>query len=237
MAANDTMRLGMPLLQPAQAQKHVTVNEALMRLDGLVGLVLQSVTSGQPPEAVIEGQCWAVPTGAQGDWSGQGGQIAIGSNGGWVFAPALAGMRAFVADRGAQAIHDGNAWVVGALTLGAMGSGMVAGLAEQEVTVGSGASFDTGVVIPAQAMVIGVVARVTQALGGTLATWRLGTADANGRFGQGLGKAENSWMRGMQGSATTYYSETPLIMTAEGGQFAGGRIRIGVHWWELRLPA
>ena len=32
---NEPMRLQLPLLQPAQAQKHVTVNEALMRLDGL----------------------------------------------------------------------------------------------------------------------------------------------------------------------------------------------------------
>ena len=29
----DTSQLGLPLLEPAQAQKHVTVNEALVRLD------------------------------------------------------------------------------------------------------------------------------------------------------------------------------------------------------------
>ena len=38
MPDQNTARLGLPLLQPAQAQKHVTVNEALMRLDGLVNL-------------------------------------------------------------------------------------------------------------------------------------------------------------------------------------------------------
>ncbi len=32
----DTTRLGLPLLAPAQAQKHVTVNEALGRLDAVV---------------------------------------------------------------------------------------------------------------------------------------------------------------------------------------------------------
>ena len=30
-----TARCSLPLLQPAQAQKHVTVNDAMMRLDGL----------------------------------------------------------------------------------------------------------------------------------------------------------------------------------------------------------
>ena len=42
--SDDTAKLGLPLLAPAQAQKHVTVNEALMRLDGMVDLVLQSTT-------------------------------------------------------------------------------------------------------------------------------------------------------------------------------------------------
>ena len=49
------------------------------------------------------------------------------------------------------------------------------------MTVGTGASFDTGIAIPAGAMVIGAVARVTQALTGGLATWRLGTAEGRAR--------------------------------------------------------
>ena len=52
---SETNRLSLPLVQPAQAQKHVTVNEALVRLDGLVNLVLNSVTTTSPPAAVVEG--------------------------------------------------------------------------------------------------------------------------------------------------------------------------------------
>ena len=29
----------------------------------------------------------------------------------------------------------------------------------------------------------------------------------------------------------------PLVLTAAGGSFTGGRVRLAVHWWELRLPA
>ncbi|NND41100.1 MAG: DUF2793 domain-containing protein, partial [Silicimonas sp.] len=36
----DTSRLGLPLLDPAQAQKHVTVNEAFLRLDALSQITL-----------------------------------------------------------------------------------------------------------------------------------------------------------------------------------------------------
>lgn len=62
MPMNETARLAMPLLQAAQAQKHVTVNEALMRLDGLVNPVLRSVTTQDPPAQVIDGECWGCRT-------------------------------------------------------------------------------------------------------------------------------------------------------------------------------
>lgn len=236
MPLSDTMRLGMPLLQPAQAQKHVTVNESLMRLDGLVNLVLQSTTTQTPPGAVIDGQCWAVPTGAGGAWAGQSGKIAIGSNGGWVFVPPSVGMRAFVVDQGMGAIHDGSVWIGGAMSLGAMGSALMTGMTEAEVTVTAGASFDTGVTIPAGAMVIGAVGRVAAGITGSLTSWRLGTQGADNRFGQGIGKSKNSWCRGILGSPTTYFQAATLLMTAEGGSFSGGRVRLGVHWLALRLP-
>ena len=233
---SNTQRFGMPLVQSAQAQKHVTVNESLMRLDGLVNLVLQSVTTTQPPAAVIDGQCWGVPGGASGTWSGEAGRIAIGSNGGWVFVTPTAGMSAFVADQGTQAFHSGTQWIVGAASMGRQGSGMIIGMAEKEVQLSSGASFDTGVTIPANAMVIGAVAKVSVALTGTVTTWKLGTAGAENRFGQGIGKAKNSWARGMLGSPMTYYQNANLMMTAESGQFTGGKVKLAVHWWEVRLP-
>lgn len=83
--SNQTMRLQLPLLQPAQAQKHVTVNEALMRLDGLTNAVLESTTATTPPGAVVDGQCWAVPPGAQDSWSGQGGRMSYARV--WVTRP------------------------------------------------------------------------------------------------------------------------------------------------------
>ena len=45
----ETANLGLPLLQPAQAQKHVTVNEALVRLDAALHLSLLSISTATPP--------------------------------------------------------------------------------------------------------------------------------------------------------------------------------------------
>lgn len=235
MAMNDTTRLGMPLLQPSQAQKHVTVNEALMRLDGMVNPVLESVAVSQPGQ-IIDGQCWGVPADATGDWAGRGGQIAVGSNGGWIFAPAKRGMRAFVADRGVQAVFDGSEWVLGALTLSESRSGMIAGMVEGRVSLSSGTSYTTDVIIPDGVMVIGVGARVVSSLTGSISTWQLGTNGALNRFGSGLGKSRGSVSRGLLSTPFSYYSPEPLIITAENGRFYSGKVLLAVHYLAVRVP-
>ncbi|QJD16312.1 DUF2793 domain-containing protein [Paracoccus sanguinis] len=236
MAEQTTLRCGLPLLQPAQAQKHVTVNEALMRLDGLVNLVLQSVTTAAPPATVTDGLCFAVPFAASGAWAGQDGRIAVGSNGGWVFVAPSRGQQAFVADRGVTAIWTGSAWAVGALTMGAFGAGLSAGLIEADVAVAAGTGFASGVKVPAHSLIVGVTARVTEAITGTLTSWSLGTAADAGQFGSGLGKALNSWAQGLLSAPMAVYAPLELRLTAAGGAFAGGRVRVAVHTLALRLP-
>ncbi|WP_299358160.1 DUF2793 domain-containing protein [uncultured Paracoccus sp.] len=236
MSDQSTARCGLPLLQPAQAQKHVTVNDALMRLDGLVNLVLESVTRAAPPDEVADGLSWGIPASATGAWQGRGGQVAIAANGGWVFAIPRAGQRGFVRDAGLTAVHDGAGWVRGTLTLGAYGSALCAGMAEAEVVTEGGTIVDSGLIIPAAAMVIGCTARVVEAIGGTLQSWALGTAGATDRFGSGLGLAQGSWARGMLSQPMTYWDPASLMLTAAGGSFGGGRVRVAAHWLELRLP-
>ena len=112
----------------------------------------------------------------------------------------------------------------------------MAGLAEGEVTVTAGTTMDTGIQIPAHSLVIGATARVSETLTGTLVGWQLGTPGAENRFGQGLGIAAGSWARGMLGQPMTYWQAENLMLTAEGGEFAGGRVKIAVQWLTLRLP-
>jgi hypothetical protein len=106
----DTANLALPLVQPAQAQKHVTVNEALARIDGLSQLTLQSVSETVPPVNPQEGLAYGVPSGAVNAWAGQGGHVAIVIGGGWVFVPARRGWRAMVLDQGQTAVFDGADW-------------------------------------------------------------------------------------------------------------------------------
>lgn len=236
MAEDATANMDLPLLMPAQAQKHVTVNDALLRLDGQVDLVLQSLTRTTPPEVVADGLCWAVPQGAVNAWEGQAGKVAIGANGGWVFFRPRFGKRALVADTGVPAIHNGTTWVEGAVSLGQHGSGLIVRQMAEDVTLGAGNAFTTTMVVPAGAMVVGVTARVLTAITGSLTSWTLGDTAVPNRFNENLGKAANSWVRGMLGSPLTYWQPTALRLGAAGGQFAGGRVRVVLHWWELRVP-
>ena len=47
--------LAMPYIQPSQAQKHVTHNEALSLLDVIVQLAVESAVLATPPATAVEG--------------------------------------------------------------------------------------------------------------------------------------------------------------------------------------
>lgn len=232
----DTTRLGLPLVQAAQAQKHVTVNAALVRLDGLVQLTLQSKSLTLPPAVVVDGVAYAVPAGAVNGWGGQDGRVVIGANGGWEFVQPTRGWRAMVLDEGVAAIHDGSAWRAGMVTLSPFNAGMSLGVAEIDHAVTAGPVSVTAVLIPANVVVIGATARVTQAITGTLASWSLGNPGASGRYGTGLGLGQGSWARGLLSQPTAFFAPEPMQLDAVGGDFATGSVRIAVHYIEIALP-
>lgn len=232
----ETNRLGLPLLQAAQAQKHVTVNTALIRLDGLVQLTLQSTSLTVPPATVVDGVSYGVPAGAVNAWGGQDGKVAIGANGGWEFVQPARGWRALVLDEGAAAIHDGSAWRAGMVTLSPFNAGMSLGVAEIDHGVTAGPVSVTAALIPANAVVIGVTARVTVAITGTLTSWSLGNPGAAGRYGTGLGLGQGSWARGLLSQPTAFFAPEAMQLDAVGGNFAAGGVRIAVHYIEIVLP-
>lgn len=232
----DTPRMSLPLLVPAQAQKHVTVNEALTRIDALTHLTLVSASITMPPATVEEGVVYAVPTGAMDAWSGQSGNLALGVNGGWVFVPPQRGWQAMLLDEGAFAVWDGAGWRIGAVTLSPSGAGMAFRAVEIVVPLGSESTLTTHEVIPARAILFGVTGLVIEAITGSVATWSLGVDGDIGRFGTGLGLGPNSWVNG-PAAPIVYWSPTALTITAEGGAFSGGVVRLVVHYAELSLPS
>lgn len=232
---SETPRLSLPLLMPSQAQKHVTVNEALLRLDALSQLLLRSRNVAVPPAAPAEGDCYAVPVGASGAWSGRIGQVAIRAGGGWDFVTPGLGWRAYIEDEGGLFLNDGG-WTA----LQAGGGGTLNGprfrTIHHEHQMTAGATSATIAIIPPFASVWGITGLVTQAIGGATSL-QVGVAGSANRYGSGIGTGQGSWFRGMTSSPLTYWEDTPVLLTAQGGSFTGtGRVRFLVYAVELPLP-
>lgn len=109
MAQSD--RLALPLLAAGQAQKELTHNEALSRLDMIVQLTVESADLTVPPVTPLNGQCWIVATGGTGAWSGKDGAIVAWTANGWLFATPKAGWRGWVRDRGNNLRFIGSSWI------------------------------------------------------------------------------------------------------------------------------
>ena len=101
--SDTTSRLALPLMQPSQAQKHVTLNEALLRLDAVAQLVVERFEAEVPPDDAAEGEVHALGDAPQGAWQGQAGRLAVRQNGGWVFVAPQEGWRAW--DRAANELR------------------------------------------------------------------------------------------------------------------------------------
>lgn len=107
-----TSRLELPLLASGQAQKHVTHNEALMALDALIFLAVQSVGINTPPTAPAVDERHIVGTAPTGAWVGRAATVAVWQDGGWVFYTPRAGWLAFAPVSQELRVHDGNAWLM-----------------------------------------------------------------------------------------------------------------------------
>jgi hypothetical protein len=121
----DTPHLGLPLIEAAQAQKHVTHNEALTLLDLLVQLAVESRALTAPPSSPVDGARYIVKATATGAFAGKENQIAQFSDGGWLFYPPRTGWCAYVADESALVAYDGGAWISAG---GGSGSGSITSL-------------------------------------------------------------------------------------------------------------
>jgi len=106
-----SQNLNLPYIAPAQAQKHITHNEALRALDAIVQLSLLSKSTSTPPASPIEGTRFFVAATATGDWAGQEGKIAAFQDGAWAFYLPQSGWQAWIEDENSLQIWDGTAWV------------------------------------------------------------------------------------------------------------------------------
>jgi len=106
----NSPNLDLPFIAPAQAQKHVTHNEALRTLDAIVQLAVLDRDLATPPLSPQDGDRYIVATAASGAWTGKEGQIAAWQDGAWAFHVPREGWRAWVEDEDLLIAWDGTSW-------------------------------------------------------------------------------------------------------------------------------
>lgn len=109
---DTTPNLHLPYILAAQAQKHVTHNEALRALDALVQLSVLDRDLATPPGSPVNGQCYIVAASPTGAWEGHALEVAAFQDEAWAFFAPLAGWLAWVADEAQLYAWNGSAWVV-----------------------------------------------------------------------------------------------------------------------------
>ncbi|MEO1687835.1 MAG: DUF2793 domain-containing protein [Pseudomonadota bacterium] len=230
---SETANLGLPLLDPGQAGKAFTMNEALTRIDTLLLLSVKSWTVSAPPVSPEEGDRYIVAPGASGDWLGQDSALAVRVNGGWDFSPPLPGWRAFVEDEGGEIVFSSGVWTL--LVPPPEPSETIALLEFDHVLTPGGAQTTAGV-IPAGAILFGVSARVLDLVTGVTG-WSMGVEEAETRYGSGLPVTAGAPATGATGAPLAYLQSLPLKISPEGGSFSGGRIRFRLHFLLLEAPS
>ena len=109
--SDTTTNLLLPYILAAQAQKHVTHNETLRLLDGLVQLSVLDRDLTAPPGSPADGDRYIVASGGTGDWAGWDLNVALFTDGAWLRLPPRTGWRAWVEDEDLLLVYDGAAWI------------------------------------------------------------------------------------------------------------------------------
>lgn len=108
---SETPRLKLPEIAAGQAQKHVTHNDALARLDVLVQVAALTRDQTTPPVSPVDGDLHIVPGAATGDWAGKEGKLACWRDAGWSFHDMVPGTIAFVSSESTSVLFDGTDWI------------------------------------------------------------------------------------------------------------------------------
>ncbi|MEP5181858.1 MAG: DUF2793 domain-containing protein [Rhizobiaceae bacterium] len=222
---DPTPNLAMPYIMAAQAQKHVTHNEALNALDALTQIAVVSRTLTTPPVSPVAGERHIVSTGATDEWEGQDGQLAAYQDDSWAFYAPKSGWTAWVEAESQLLIFDGTHWQWPGLAT-PFGAFTRLQTFEEELSV-SGATTTANIEIPNRAIVLGVSVTVAESITGATA-FNVGTAGEANKFGGSLGINIGDTNIGVIGP-TAFYANTPIILTPIGSDFASGTVRLALH--------
>jgi hypothetical protein len=231
----NTTNLLLPYLEASQAQKEVTVNTTLTKLDALVMLSVKDRDLSTPPVSPTEGHRYIVAASPTGSWTGQTGKIAAYQSGGWVFYAPKIGFQAYIEDESITVFYTGSSWnVIGQDTLISKSTGEFFKISRKEldVTLGSGTTITATNFINNRAIVFGIACRVMTTITGAT-SFNIGISGEPNKFGGSIGVAADSTNIGVI-NPQAFFANTNVLITANGGNFSGGSIKLIQHYVEMK---
>lgn len=108
--SDTSTHLGLPYLLAAQAQKHVTHNEALRLLDAMVQLSVLDRMRTTPPASPADGDRHLLASGATGIWAGWDLNVAFWVDGVWMRLVPRQGWLVWIAAEQVFVVWNGSAW-------------------------------------------------------------------------------------------------------------------------------
>ncbi len=236
---NETPNLVLPYILEAQAQKHVTHNEAIRALDALVQLVITSQSLTEPPTAPLEGERYIIAANATGVWAGKDAQITAWQDGAWAYYIPKAGWQAWVIDQVQMLYFDGTTWQIPPRGMSLIANATPNGaqtrfdIIEEDIPL-VGAFTDSTIVIPDRAIVFAVTTHTTTAITGA-SSYDCGIVGDLAKYGGTLSITAGSTNSGVTGP-TAFYANTPIRLTANTANFTGGSVRIAIHMMLCGAP-
>lgn len=110
--SEQSPNLSLPYIMAAQAQKHVTHNEAIRALDALTQLTIVDRDQTAPPISPTEGACYIIAATATGDWVGRETEIAAYQDGAWAYYAPKEGWSAWISDENELVVFEGGNWKI-----------------------------------------------------------------------------------------------------------------------------
>jgi hypothetical protein len=126
-----TPRLGLPLIEPGQAQKELFHNESLLLLDAAVQAGVVAVATSAPPASAVPGDCWVIGAAPVEAWAGHPQELAIRTAGGWRFLPPREGMAVWDRATGCLWRYRAAMWLRGHAILPVTGGATIDGEARK----------------------------------------------------------------------------------------------------------
>ncbi len=107
---DTSANLNLPFIAPAQAQKHITHNEALLKLDTLIHISVVSRSETAPPDSPAPDARYIIGSDPTGAWAGKAGYLTAYQDQAWAFFEPQMGWTVWDEDSQSIWVYHDTAW-------------------------------------------------------------------------------------------------------------------------------